>query len=61
MELAAAAATASVSVAVVAAEENDERKDYNPSAVVIKKTAKAVVVHMGSPFGRLFCLLDSII
>lgn len=59
MDLAAATATVTVSGTVIAAEENDERKDYNPSAVVIKKTAKAVVIHKVSPFGRLFYPLDS--
>ena len=52
-------AAATVTVVVIAAEENNERKDDNPSAVVIEKTAKAVVIHKVSPFGRLFCPLDS--
>ena len=37
---------------VVAAENKNECKDYNPGAAVIKKTAKAVVVHKSSPFGK---------
>jgi|GEM_PF-3466101 len=54
MDLAAATATVAITGVVIAAEENDERKDYDPCAVVIKKTAKAVVIHRVSPFGRLF-------
>ena len=59
MDLAAATATVVIGAFVIAAEENDECKDCNPSAVVIEKTAEAVIIHKISPFGRLFCPLDS--
>ena len=45
-------------LAVAAASENDnDCKDYNPSAtvVVIKKMAKAIVIHVCLPPGVLFC------
>ncbi len=56
--MSAAAATA---VVIVAEKKYDERNDDNPCAVVVKKIAEAVVVHMISPFERDLLPLDTIL
>lgn len=43
----------------VATEEKNKCEDNDPGAAIIEKTAKAVVIHKFSPFGRLCCPLDS--
>ena len=58
--MSAAAAATVGGAAIVAAEENDERKDDNPGAVVIEKTAKAVV-HKVFSFRGALCPLDSML
>jgi hypothetical protein len=35
-----------LSVVAAAAKNYDYRKDYNPSAVIVKKVAQAVVIHI---------------
>ena len=53
---------ATVAATVVANEEKDNKcNDNYPGAVVIKKIAKAIVIHKVSPFGEIFIPLDSMI
>lgn len=43
---------------LAAAEKKDNESDDDyPSAVVVKKIAKTIVVHKFSPFGGIFCPL----